>query len=119
MDAALCAVFHWGTVEFELLATLDPHERRETIAACQRRRFARNEVIFHQGDPASTLHLIAKGRVAFRATTSLGDVVTLNIAGPGTAFGELALLSDGEIVAAVEADEYEATWQLEPSVHLP
>jgi CRP/FNR family transcriptional regulator, cyclic AMP receptor protein len=75
-----------------LLDTLEGVERRELLSVARRRRFARNEVLFHEGDPGDSLHLITKGYIAIRSTTPLGDVVTLAAMGPGDAFGELALL---------------------------
>jgi CRP/FNR family transcriptional regulator, cyclic AMP receptor protein len=50
-------------------------------------------VIFHDGDPGDTLHLIARGHVAIRVTTPLGDVATLRILKHGEFFGELALVA--------------------------
>lgn len=87
-----------------LLDDLDGLDRRDLIAAARRRRFTRNEVVFHEGDPGDSLHLIVKGYVAVRATTRLGDVVTLAVLGPGQPFGELALLTgDAERTASVVA----------------
>jgi CRP-like cAMP-binding protein len=52
-------------------------------------------VLFHEGDPGDTVHLLDRGRVAVRITTPLGDVATLRVRGPGEVIGELALLGDG------------------------
>lgn len=76
----------------ELFRNLPEPELRRLVAIASRRRFARNEVVFHRGDPADTLHLIVRGRFAARVETSVGDTVTLSVHGPGEAFGELALL---------------------------
>jgi CRP/FNR family cyclic AMP-dependent transcriptional regulator len=76
----------------DLLEALDEDEVRRLLAGAARRRFARREVIFHEGDPADSLHLIQKGRVAVRITTGLGVVATLDVNGPGEVVGELALL---------------------------
>ncbi len=59
-----------------------------------RRRFSRGEVIFHTNDPGDAVHVIAKGRVAIRLTTPLGNVATVCVLGPGELFGEGALFSD-------------------------
>ena len=67
-------------------------DRNRVLRASRRRRFARREVLFHEGDLGDTVQLIDRGRVAVRTTTPLGDVVTLNVLGPGRAVGELALL---------------------------
>lgn len=80
------------------------------LSIARRRTFARGEVVFHEQDPADTLHLIVKGHYVVRVTTPLGDTAILSVLGPGEMFGELALL-DGEdarrsaTVAALEAGE--------------
>jgi CRP/FNR family transcriptional regulator, cyclic AMP receptor protein len=61
----------------------------------RRRTYHRGEVIFHQGDPGDTLHLVRNGRVKVVIPAETGDEVLLAILGPGDCFGELALL-DGE-----------------------
>jgi CRP/FNR family cyclic AMP-dependent transcriptional regulator len=74
----------------------------------RRRTFQRGEVIFHQGDPGDTLHLMQKGRIKVVLPAESGDEVLLAILGPGNCFGELALL-DGEsrsaTVVAIEPVE--------------
>ena len=62
------------------------------MAATRRRRFARREVLFHEGDIGDTVHLLDRGRVAVRITTPLGEVATLRVRGPGEVIGEVALL---------------------------
>lgn len=97
-----------------LLDDLDGLDRRELVAASRRRRFARNEVLFHEGDPGASLHLVRKGYVAIRASTPLGDVVTLAVLGPGEVFGELALLNEdsSRTASAVALDAVETlSWQ--------
>lgn len=80
-------------MEWHILTAVSEEDRRQILTTARRRRFAEDEVIFHEGDPGASLHLLAKGRVAVRVTTPLGDTATLNLLGPGDAFGELALLS--------------------------
>lgn len=43
------------------LDSLDPDEQQRVLAACRRRRFGTDEVVFHQGDPGDTLHLVRQG----------------------------------------------------------
>jgi CRP/FNR family transcriptional regulator, cyclic AMP receptor protein len=75
-----------------MFQVLDDEQRRRLLASTRRRSFGRNEVIFHEGDPANSLHLLAVGHVSVRVTTPDGDSVTLAILGPGDTFGEMALL---------------------------
>src|SRR5271163_2421510 len=83
-----------GLMEWALLRPLSEEERREVLRLALRRRFRRGEILFHEGDPGDTLHLIDQGHVAMRVTTPLGDVATLIVEGPGGYFGELALVSE-------------------------
>ena len=80
---------------WSFLEGVPEEDRRRLLAATRRRRFARREVLFHDGDPGDTVHLLDRGRVAVRITTPLGDVATLRVRGPGEVIGELALLQDG------------------------
>jgi CRP/FNR family cyclic AMP-dependent transcriptional regulator len=88
------------TVEWTLLKGLPEDQVRELLASARRRRFARREVLFHEGDPAGNLHLVAKGRVAIRVTTPLGDIATLDVVPSGGVLGEMALLATGGVRSA-------------------
>jgi CRP-like cAMP-binding protein len=83
-------------MDWPILGSLSEEDRRRVLAAARRRRFARKEVVFHEGDAGASLHLIVKGRLGVRVTTPLGDTATLVVLGPGDFFGELALLSAEE-----------------------
>lgn len=78
-----------------MLEGLPEDEVRRVTASARRRRFARHEVLFHEGDPATTLHLVAKGRIAVRVGTPQGDVATVDLVLAGDVVGELALLAPG------------------------
>jgi CRP/FNR family cyclic AMP-dependent transcriptional regulator len=86
-----------------------------TVAAvamgARRRRFRRGEVIFHQGDPGETLHVIDRGRVKISLVSPDGNEAILAILATGAFFGELALLDAGPRSASAEA--MEATETLE------
>ena len=79
-------------MDWPVLASLPAEDRSTLIATLRRRTYRRDEVIFHQGDPADTLHLIAAGHVSVRVTLPGGEFVTVALSGPGEAFGELALV---------------------------
>jgi CRP/FNR family cyclic AMP-dependent transcriptional regulator len=103
-------------MEWALLGGIPPADVQRLLSIARRRTFRRGEVVFHMGDPADTLHLIASGRFAVRVQTALSDVVILTVLGPGQLFGELALLQpDARRSATVEALEPGET----RSVHRP
>ena len=81
--------------DWPLLRSLSEEDRRRVLSAARRRRFTRREVLFHEGDPGDTLHLIDKGRVAIRITTPLGDAATVGVLGRGDVVGEMAVLEEG------------------------
>jgi CRP/FNR family transcriptional regulator, cyclic AMP receptor protein len=78
-------------VKFDLLGLEEP-VRREVLAVAAWRRFDRGVVLFHEGEAGGSLHVLMRGRVAVRVMTPDGDIATLNVIGPGAAFGELSLL---------------------------
>ncbi len=82
-------------MQWKMLDGLPDVEVRRVIASARRRRFANGEVLFHEGDPATTVHLVAKGRVAVRVTTPRGEVATVDLLLAGDVVGELALLAPG------------------------
>ena len=97
-------------MKWELLDGLGDTEVQALLSIARRRKFARGEVVFHQHDPADTLHLIDKGRFAVRVAAPLGDTAILAVLGPGDMFGELSLLGDADArrsatVAALEAGD--------------
>jgi CRP/FNR family transcriptional regulator, cyclic AMP receptor protein len=94
-------------MEWHLLRDVPAPDVRRLLAIARRRTFGRGEVVFHEHDPADSLHLVGKGRFAIRITTPLGENAMLALRGPGEAFGELALVSGPEAArtATVEALE--------------
>lgn len=79
-------------MDWPLLDLVPEEERRRFLSIARRRRFAKGEVVFHEGDPGDTLHFVASGRFAVRVETTLGDTALLSLVGPGDYFGILALL---------------------------
>ena len=55
-------------MDWPVLASVPAEDRHRLVARLRRRAYRRDEVIFHQGDPADTLHLIAAGHVSVRVT---------------------------------------------------
>lgn len=82
-------------MDWPLLAQLPDDERRRFLAKCRRQRFDKGDVVFHAGDPAESLHLVAAGRLAVWSFSELGDATMLRLVGPGGFVGEMALLEDG------------------------
>jgi CRP/FNR family transcriptional regulator, cyclic AMP receptor protein len=105
IGSTICAVASQAgpASKWSLLAPLPPEQQVEVLRLARRRRFKRGEIVFHEGDPGDTLHLVDKGHFSVRVTTPLGDVSTLRIHGPGGFFGELAVILPAARSATVVA----------------
>ena len=57
------------------------------------RTFARGEVVFHEGDPGNTIHLVQAGMFAVRAATTAGRTMIITVLASGGIFGEFAVFS--------------------------
>jgi CRP/FNR family transcriptional regulator, nitrogen oxide reductase regulator len=71
-----------------LLASLRPEDRDALAPICRVTQFERNDVIFHEGDAASRIHLLVSGRVKIVKAAGARDVI-------------IEILTDGEPVGAV------------------
>jgi CRP/FNR family cyclic AMP-dependent transcriptional regulator len=79
----------------DLLAALGDEERATLLRVAVRRRFARNEVVFHEGDPGDSLHVVTRGIFIARSSSILGHSITVNVFGEGGVFGEGVLVTEG------------------------
>src|ERR1700730_6495667 len=59
------------------------------------RHYPKGSIIFHQGDPGTSLYLIETGEVTLTLTGDSGKRLTLALLGPGAFFGEMSLLDGG------------------------
>jgi len=99
----LCRACDTLSVEWRLLAGVSAEDVRRLVAVAQRRTFRRGQVVFHDDDAADALHLVVSGHFAVRVTIPTGESVLLAIVGLGDAFGELALVSESNRGATVQA----------------
>ncbi len=78
-----------------LAAGLDAAQRAEVLAASRARRLLRGEALFHEGDPAEALFVVATGRVKLTRATAEGREVIVRLVSPGEPFAAVAAL-DGK-----------------------
>jgi CRP/FNR family transcriptional regulator, cyclic AMP receptor protein len=76
-----------------------PDELAHLARAMHGRRYRRNEVIFHEGDPGDSLHIVVTGRVKISRESVEGAEAIVALLGAGDTFGELVLL-DGAVRSA-------------------
>lgn len=90
----------------------------EVVRQLRRRRFRRNEVIFHQDDPGDALHVVSSGAVKIVLPSHEGEEAIIATLRPGDFFGELALLDGAPRSATAVALEASETWALPRTVFL-
>src|SRR5262245_36335839 len=90
-------------MQWRLLEDVPAEQVRELMQIARRRRFSRNDVVFHRDAPGDSLHPISKGRFAIQVMTPLGDTATIAVRGSGDSFGEMALLDGARRSATVLA----------------
>jgi CRP/FNR family transcriptional regulator len=88
----------------EVLAGLAAHLRR--------RPFRRGTMIFHKDQAGDALYIIETGRVRLFVPAAGGEELTVDVAGPGEVFGELALLDGRPRSASAETLEDTVTHTL-------
>jgi len=84
---------------------IDDDELTRIAATMARRRFRKGEVIFHEGDPGDSLHVVVEGRVKITRESTEGDEAIVVVLTPGDAFGELVLLDGAPRSATATAME--------------
>jgi CRP/FNR family transcriptional regulator, cyclic AMP receptor protein len=84
---------------------LDDAERSTLAELFERRTFATDETIFHQGEPGDEIFLVIHGRVQLHLTSDTGERVVLVEETRGGVFGEISLLDGGPRTASALAME--------------
>ena len=95
-----------------LFANVEPDALRLVARSLRRRRFRRNEVIFHQGDPGESLHVVATGAVKIVLPSAEGEEAIIATLRTGDFFGELSLLDGAPRSATAVAIEQSETMAL-------
>jgi putative ABC transport system ATP-binding protein len=107
-ESSIIRSFLSGLAAFEGLTAAEFAHIAERM---RRRRFARGDVIIRQGDPGETFYLVRSGSVdVTRRAGSAGAMDHITTLGPGTCFGERALIEDelrnASVIAAEEVEVY-------------
>jgi len=100
--------------KFAFFAELDDREIASVAAAARPRRYAKDEVIFHEDERGDVFCLIREGRVKVTMISPEGKEIILVILGPGDFFGEMALIDDeprSATVVAIEPLEVMTIWR--------
>jgi CRP-like cAMP-binding protein len=88
-----------------LFARLAAVQLDELAAAATTRRLEAREELFHKGDAAAQVYVVASGRLKVTSTSSEGSEVVLNLLDVNEVVGELPLLVGGVRTATIVALE--------------
>lgn len=94
---------------------IDDEELTRIAQTMTRRRFRRDEVVFHEGDPGDSLHVVVEGRVKITRESTEGGEAIVVILAPGESFGELVLLDGAPRSATATAMEASETMTMSRS----
>jgi CRP/FNR family cyclic AMP-dependent transcriptional regulator len=78
----------------EFFEFLDGEDRRALAEVVDLVRLSGGETLFRAGDPGESLYLVRSGEVELSIQDNVGQKITLDTAGPGDFFGEIALLDE-------------------------
>jgi len=85
----------------ELFAEMQDEEIDDLTALAQIKQLTKDTTIFHAGDPADAVFVVASGRIKVVITSTDGKEFILTVLGPGQVFGEMALLESAPRSASV------------------
>jgi len=85
----------------ELFGEMNEEEIDDLTALAQIKKLEKDNTIFHAGDPADAVFVVASGRVKVVITSSDGKEFILTVLGSGQVFGEMALLESAPRSASV------------------
>jgi CRP-like cAMP-binding protein len=89
----------------EFLSTLDDGQRSALAQRLAPQLFARGEIIFRQGEPGNTFHIIKSGQVEATVQNSDGHTIHGRVMKAGDYFGEVSLLTGEPRSATIRATE--------------
>jgi CRP/FNR family transcriptional regulator, cyclic AMP receptor protein len=101
-----------------LFTSMKPALLDELAGKLSPKSYRRGEVIFHQDDPGSAMHIVKSGQVKIATTSPEGEEVIMAILKDGDFFGELSLLDDKPRSANAAAMEVTQTLTLRRDVFM-
>ncbi len=107
--------FMLHAIQNQLATELPGAALAEVVASARIENFAAGQILFHEGEPGDSLHLIRRGSVTVSRKIGGRDIVLAYVAA-GNYVGEMALLGDAPRSATVTATVATETLRLEGSV---
>ncbi|MBV8589741.1 MAG: Crp/Fnr family transcriptional regulator [Acetobacteraceae bacterium] len=77
-----------------LLRQVPDAEIKSLVRRARLQRFREREAIFSQGDEGRSVQAVLEGFVKLSSSTAAGREIILDVAGPGSIFGEIAVMNE-------------------------
>jgi CRP-like cAMP-binding protein len=103
----------------DLFVLLSDEARGKVADGASERRFAAGEMIVREGDRGSSMFIVESGRLAVSAHGSVGQSQKLAVLEPGSAFGEISLLTGDPRTATVRALTEATLLEIDKATLLP
>jgi len=98
----------------EMFQLLEKEEQTMLLDSLVEKEFKRGEMIIQQADPGDSMYIIMEGTVTVTQETEDGKIVTIqDELGPGSYFGEMALINNAPRMATVSATSALMTMMLD------
>lgn len=88
-----------------LFRNLDEQQLGLVTEACQQINVAKNDFVFHRGDAANGLYVVAVGHIKLAVPAANGQEKVIEFFGPGHAFGEAFMFLDRPYMVEAQALE--------------
>ncbi len=102
-----------GFADQEILRGLDSAMLQLLESVAVQKHFLEGETVFSEGEKADGVYLLESGRVGVHLIRG-GGSIRLASFGPGSTFGEMALLDEGNRSSTIVAEEATVCWVLSP-----
>lgn len=103
MTAYLSPALRQIACQSRLIATLPPELRVPLLDAARARRYRRGSAIFHRGDTARSIHIVAEGWVKLYRVAPSGAEAVVGVMTRGQSFGEPIALRRAPYPVSAEA----------------
>lgn len=86
-----------------LFSDLDPSETARLAEGCQLHRFERGAIVFRQGEPCTSFHVVVTGQAKLFVLSPTGQEKVIELIAPGHSFGEALMFLGKPYVVNAQA----------------
>lgn len=96
----------------EVFRALSPERLARVKPLLREKRFARQQVLYFEGNPCERLWVVRRGEVRLYKSSSSGSITTLDVLGAGEIFGAVSAIEQESYSSSAEAVTPGSAWWL-------